>query len=101
MNYQKLVVVGNVAGTPSRRVSKKGDVSYVLFSVGVSEGKEESIFFPCAAFGKLGETVERFVSKGRGVLVEGRITLSAKGRFGVIADKVVFGAQPQAKTEKR
>lgn len=97
MNYQKLTIVGNVAGEPKRQKSKKGDVTYTIFSVGVSDGKESTVFFPIAAFSKVGENVARFVTKGREILVEGRVRLSEKGRFGVVADRVVFGSSPKEK----
>ena len=96
MNYQKLMIVGNVTADPKSATSKKGDVTYTRFSVAVSEGKEDTAFFPIAAFGKVGENVARFVTKGREVLVEGRVRVSKAGRFGVIADRVVFGTAPKA-----
>ena len=39
-----------------------------------------------------GETVAEHVTKGRQVLVEGRIDVGEEGRFNVIAEWVVFGA---------
>ncbi|MCA9905584.1 MAG: single-stranded DNA-binding protein, partial [Anaerolineae bacterium] len=87
MNYQRLIFVGNVAADPKRLTSKKGDVTYTSFRVGVSEGKEGSVFFPVTAFGKLSELVDKFVTKGKQVLVEGRVTVSQEGRFSVVADR--------------
>ena len=97
MNYQKLIVVGNVTRDAQRRTSEKRDVAYTTFSVGVSDGKERSIFFPITVFGKHGEALAGYVVKGRQVLVEGRITMSASGRFNVVADRVVLGT-PVEKT---
>jgi single-strand DNA-binding protein len=91
MDYQKIVIVGNVTADPKCEQSKKDGAAYTLFSVGV-EGK---VFFPIAAFGKIGESVAEYVKKGRQVLVEGRVTVSEKGRFGVVADRVVFGTSPK------
>jgi single-strand DNA-binding protein len=101
MNYQKLIVVGNVTRDPQRRTSEKGDVTYTTFSVGVSDGKDTTVFFPVTVFGKQSEAVAKYVSKGRQVLVEGRVTQSAKGRFNVVADRVVFGVSPEKKTEQQ
>jgi single-strand DNA-binding protein len=95
MNYQKLTIVGNVTADPKQATSKKGNTTYTTFSVGVGEGKEGTVFFPVAAFGKVGENVASFVGKGREVLVEGRVRVSEKGRFGVVADRVVFGSSPK------
>jgi single-strand DNA-binding protein len=100
MNYQKLSIVGNVTRDPQRRTSEKGDVSYTTFSVGVSDGKNPTVFFPITVFGKQSEAVAEYVTKGRQVLVEGRLSQGSTGRFNVVADRVVFGASPEKKTEK-
>jgi hypothetical protein len=104
MNYQKLVIVGNAAADPKRQKSKKKKVAYTLFRVAVSAGKDSTVFFSIAAFDKLGENVAKYVSKGRQVLVEGRVTVSKAGRYGVLADRVVFGAgsaqQPKEAVEE-
>lgn len=100
MNYQKLIIVGNATRDPQRRTSEKGDVTYTTFSVGVSDGKDTTVFFPVTVFGKQAEAVAEYVKKGRQVLVEGRLTPSASGRFNVVADRVVFGVLPE-KAEKK
>ena len=76
MNYQRLILVGNITGDAQRRTSQKGDVSYTTFSMGVSDGKERSVFFPVTVFGKYGESLADYLTKGRQVLVEGRVTVS-------------------------
>ena len=95
MNYQKLIFAGNVTADPKRQTSKKGDVIYTTFRVGVSDRKEGTVFFPVSAFGKTGESVASYVKKGREVLVEGRLSVSESGRYGVVADQVVFGSGPR------
>jgi hypothetical protein len=104
VNYQKLIVVGNAAADPRRQKSKKSKLAYTLFRVAVNDGKDKTVFFSVAAFDKLGQNVARYVSKGREVLVEGRVTVSEAGRYGVVADRVVFGAgsaqQPKATAEE-
>jgi single-stranded DNA-binding protein len=52
------------------------------------------VFFPITVFGKQAEVVAQYVTKGRQVLVEGRIEASDNGRMSVVADRVVFGASP-------
>ena len=103
MDYQKVILVGNATRDAERRKSKKGDVTYTTFSVGVGDGKDGSTFFPVAVFGKQAEPVASYVTKGRQVLVEGRIDVSEEGRFNVVADWVVFGAltaKPVDETEQ-
>ena len=75
MNYNRLIIVGNVTGDPERRTSKSGEVTYTSFDVGVSDGKDKTTFFPVLVFGKYGETVAEYVTKGRQVLVDGRVHL--------------------------
>ena len=92
MNYQKLVIVGNVTRDPQRNTSQKGDVEYTTFRVAVSDRKDRPIFFPITVFRKQAETVAQYVTKGRQVLVEGRIEINENGRMSVVADRVVFGS---------
>ena len=47
-------------------------------------------------FGEYGETVAKYVTKGRQVLVDGRVQVSDKGRCRVIANRVQFGSEPTA-----
>ena len=91
MNYQKIIVAGNATGDAQARESKDGQVSYTTFSVAVSSGKDKTTFFPVSAFGKTGEIAAKHVTKGRQVLVEGRVETGEKGYFNLIADRVVFG----------
>ncbi len=100
MNYQKLILVGNATGDAQQRKSKKGDVSYTTFGVGVSDGKDHTTFFSVAVFGKYGETIAKHVTKGCELLVEGRIDVAQSGRFNVIADQVRFGAKAGGKSAK-
>jgi hypothetical protein len=90
MNYQKLILVGNVTRDAIKQTSKKG-VAYTSFSVAVSIDKGRAVFFSVVAFSKLGETVAELIAKGREVLVEGRIEVGKTGRFGVVADKIILG----------
>ena len=87
--------MGNATEDAQRLKSKKGDVTYTTFDVGVGDGKDRTTFFPITVFGEYGETVARFVTRGRQVLVDGRIQVSDKGRFSLIADRVQFGSEPK------
>jgi len=80
MNYNKVVLIGNLTrdtklsylpsqtpvvefGLASNRKWKKDGVA-----------KEETCFVDCKAFGKQAETMNKYLSKGDPVLVEGRLT---------------------------
>ncbi len=92
MNYQRLVLAGNSANDPERKTSKKGDVAYTTFQVAVRDARDRTTYFPITVFGQQAEIVASHVTKGRQVLVEGRIEVAENGRFNVVADRVVFGA---------
>jgi hypothetical protein len=88
-------IAGNATADPESKVSKDEKTTYVRFNVGVSTGKDKTTFFPVVVFGEYGATVAKFVRKGSGILVEGRIRVSDSGRFSVIADHVEFDAGPR------
>ncbi len=92
MNYQKIVIVGNATKDAEAREAKSG-TAYTRFAVAVGEAEGETSFFPVVVFGKAHEAVARYVTKGRQVLVEGRVTTGQGGRFRVVANRVVFGRQ--------
>ena len=91
MNYHKIILVGNVTRDAQRHTSKKGDVTYTTFRVAVGDSKDRTIFFPVTVFGKHGEAVAEYITKGRQLLVEGRIEASENGRFNIVADTVRLG----------
>ena len=71
MNYQRIIMVGNVTRDAERRTSQSGEVTYTAFGVGVSDGKGRTAFFSVLIFGKYGQTVAQYITKGRQVLVDG------------------------------
>ncbi len=95
MNYQKIILAGNATADAKRQTSQTGEVTFTTFSLGVSDGKEKSIYFPVAVFGKQGESVAEYVRKGKQLLVEGRVQISEDGRLNVVASRVVFGASAE------
>lgn len=97
MNYQRITIVGNATKDAQQRQSQSGEVTFTTFDVGVSDGKERTTYFPIVVFGKQGEAVAQYVTKGRHVLVEGRVQVNDKGYFSVVANRVQFG--PAAKAE--
>lgn len=98
MNYQKLLVAGNVTQDAERKTSKQGDVTYTTFSVAVNDRQERVTFFPIILFGQLGDILTQYITKGRQILVEGRVNISEKGYFSVIADRIELGVVPKAST---
>ena len=80
MNYNYCMFVGNAGRAPEIRTTNDG-MTVASFSLAVStwtretEGKGEPIWLRIVAFGKLAETVEKFVKKGSQVLVAGRLSV--------------------------
>lgn len=78
--YQKVVIVGNLGRDPEMRYTPSGQ-AVTNFSVATnrrwtnSDGSagEETCWWRVTAWGKLAETCNQYLSKGRQVLVEGRM----------------------------
>lgn len=79
--YQKVIVVGNLGADPEMRYMADG-TAVTNFSMATSrrwtdrasgEQKEETVWFRVAVWGRQAEPVNQYLSKGRQVLVEGRL----------------------------
>jgi single-strand DNA-binding protein len=102
MNYNRIILVGRLTRDPELRATPDG-TSVVRFAIAVNRtvrpGAEEQVdYFDIVAFRQLADNVANYVTKGRLVLVEGRLqTRSYTDREGnrrkayeVIADTVRF-----------
>jgi len=82
--YQHTVIVGNVGRDPELRYLPSGD-PVANFSVAVNrkwtnrdgQAQEKTTWFRVNVFGRQAEIVNQYVSKGRLVLVDGEIDVSA------------------------
>lgn len=78
--YNKAILMGNLAKDPEARQTQNGKIT-TSFSVAVNRewkdksGEKQSScdFIPVVTWGPLAENCERYLAKGRPVLVEGRI----------------------------
>jgi single-strand DNA-binding protein len=83
--YQKIVIVGRLGRDPEMRFTPTGQ-AVTSFSVATDRqyndqaGKpvKETVWFRVTAWGKLAETCNNFLQKGKLVLIEGRLTVDAK-----------------------
>ena len=57
MYYQKLILAGNATADAERRTSKKGDVTYTTFCVGVRDGKDRTTLLPASLTARLTERI--------------------------------------------
>ena len=77
----KIIVIGNLGRDPEMRYTPNGQ-SVTSFSVAsnrtyttaAGERREETEWFNVSAWGKLGELCNQYLSKGRQVYVEGRLS---------------------------
>ncbi len=82
--YQKTIIVGNLGRDPEMRYTPSG-TAVTNFSVAVSRRwtgrdgtqQEKTTWFRVAAWEKLAELSNQYLSKGRRVLVEGEVDASA------------------------
>jgi single-strand DNA-binding protein len=79
--YQKLIIIGNLGSDPEMRYMPDG-TAVTNFSVATNrrwtdrasgEPREETTWFRVSAWRRLAETANQYLSKGRRVLVEGRL----------------------------
>ena len=82
--FQKVIIVGNLGKDPEMRYTPGGQ-PVTNFSVATNrrytkDGAkvDETVWFTVTAWGKLAETCAEYLSKGRKVLVEGRLTADAE-----------------------
>ena len=77
--YQKIIIIGNLGSDPEMRYMPDG-TPVTSFSVatnrkwGGDNPGEEVTWFRVSAWGRQAETCNQYLSKGRQVMVEGRLT---------------------------
>ena len=78
--YQKLMVVGRLGRDPEMRYMPNGD-PVTSFSIATDRAwndkngakQKETTWFRCSVFGKRAEVANQYLSKGKMVLVTGRL----------------------------
>lgn len=80
MAFNKVILLGNLTADPEQRTTPSGQ-SVTSFSLAVNrtwndangQRQEETSFINCTAWGQRGETIAKYVQKGRQLLVSGRL----------------------------
>lgn len=98
----KLTIIGNLTSDPQSHTTNDGK-NVCNFSVAVNrkrkvQGQPEADFFRVAAWGKMGEPCQKYLSKGRKVAVTGSVSVSlytaqdgtTRANMEVFADDVEF-----------
>ncbi|MBI5419251.1 MAG: single-stranded DNA-binding protein [Deltaproteobacteria bacterium] len=108
VTFNRVILAGNLVRDPEIRYLPSG-LSVTSFGIAVNsrykqnnELKEDVSFFDIVVFGKLGENCAEYLSKGRPVLVEGRLRQRRwesegvkRSKIEVVADGVQFLGAPK------
>lgn len=79
--FSKVILMGNLTRDPEVRTTQSG-TSVTSFSIAVNrsyhnnangQDVEEVSYFDCSAWGKQGETIAKWLHRGSGILVSGRL----------------------------
>lgn len=94
-NYNKVILVGNLTRDPQLSYLPS-QTAVVEFGLAINrrwrgqdnQQREETCFIDCRAYGKQAETFNQYMSKGRAILVEGRLQYDTwEGKDGVKRSK--------------
>jgi single-strand DNA-binding protein len=83
-NYNKVLLMGNLTRDPQLSYTPN-QTAVVDFGLAVNrrwtsqsgEQREETCFVDCQAFGRQAENINKYLSKGRPLFVEGRLTFDS------------------------
>ena len=83
-NFNKILLMGNLTRDPQLSYLPS-QTAVVEFGLAVNrkwtsrdgEKKEETCFVDCRAFGRTAENINKYMSKGRPLFVEGRLTFDS------------------------
>ena len=108
VDFNRVILAGNLVRDPETRFIPSG-TAVTSFSIAVNrryksnnEFKEEVSYFDVSVFGKMGENCAEYLSKGKPVLVEGRLRQRRweadgvkRSKIEVVADNVQFLGAPR------
>jgi len=83
-NFNKVLLIGNLTRDPQLSYTPN-QTAVVDFGLAVNrrwkgqdgENKEETCFVDCRAFGRTAENINKYLTKGRPLFVEGRLTFDS------------------------
>ncbi len=105
-SYNKVILMGNLTRDPELRVTPTG-LQICKFSIAINrnystadgERREEVTYVDLDSFGKQAEVISKYMAKGRGIMVEGRLKLDQwddkntgekRSRLGVVVENFQF-----------
>jgi single-strand DNA-binding protein len=108
-NYNRVILVGNLTRDPrlsylpnQTPVAELGLAVSRKWKDAQGNAKEETCFIDCNVFGKQADTVNKYLKKGRQVLIEGRLQFSMweakdgtkRSKHRVVVDHFQFLGEP-------
>lgn len=97
-SINSVILMGRLTRDPEMRSTQSGK-SITSFSIAVDRGNEETDFFEITAWDKLAELIDKYLEKGRRVLVQGRLRQDTwddkdsgkkRSKVGIVASDVTF-----------
>lgn len=75
ININKVVLIGRLVKDPELRFAAGSGTAVARFTLAVNRQfkKDEADFISCIAFGKTGETIAQYITKGRQLAIAGNI----------------------------
>lgn len=81
-SFNKVILLGNLTRDPESRTTPKG-TSVCSFSLAMNrryktesgEDRDETTFIDCESYGKQAELISKYMTKGRPLMVDGRLKL--------------------------
>jgi single-strand DNA-binding protein len=107
--FNKVILMGNLTRDPELRYSQDG-LAIVRFGMAVNEkykDKERTTFVDLTAFGKTGETIQKYLAKGDPIFIDGRLDYSTwddkttgakRNKLAVIVNQFQFVGSKQDRT---
>ncbi|MCK4660656.1 MAG: single-stranded DNA-binding protein [Phycisphaerae bacterium] len=109
-NFNRVILAGNLTRDPQLTYTPSGTtvckfgmaINHVWTDRQTNEKREEVCFVDCTAFGRQGETINQYMSKGRQILIEGRLHFSQwtgqdgqnRSKLDVMVDRSQFLGSP-------
>lgn len=105
-SYNKVILMGNLTRDPELRVTPSG-LQICKFSIAINrvfstadgERREEVTYVDLDSFGKQADVISKYMTKGRSIMVEGRLKLDQwddkntgekRSRLGVVVENFQF-----------
>ena len=91
MNFQKIILLGTVISKPETFISDE-NIKYdrMTFDLAVEYILSDKVVFSVVIPGPLSDMVDKQISNGKQVLIEGRVEKEENGKMKVLAEWVQF-----------